>query len=257
MKILKNKWLWLVVIIVVVGVAFYMTSGGDVQTVQVYQVEKDKVDKYVEDVAVVKSDADKIYYAELNGTLKSYDRLLMRLKVRQTEIASSLARCDHLLRQLSVVRLKLPKTLYDAKAWRVWQAIVDLRHKYGSTVLPFRTQRGILVRPVPGTWLRDRTGSKGVYISAKPHMNVRSPAGGTVRFTGKVKGYGEVVVVEHRESYYSLIGRLEQVAVKTGQVITKGHIVAKAAQFGTAPYVPVYYELRKGTTYLDPKIWLR
>ncbi len=70
MKILKNKWLWLVIIIVVVGVAFYMTSSGDVQTVQIYQVEKDSVDKFVEDVAVVKSDDDKLYYAELNGTLK-------------------------------------------------------------------------------------------------------------------------------------------------------------------------------------------
>ncbi len=59
--------------LVLIGVVFYLKSDKPSQTVQVYQAEQGSVDKYVEDVAVVKSDADKIYYAELNGTLKSVD----------------------------------------------------------------------------------------------------------------------------------------------------------------------------------------
>ena len=193
----------------------------------------------------------------LNATLRSYETIISKLGIRSSEVEAAIARTAHKLQIASMKRQKYPRTLFDASTWNLWHKIVSLRKKYGKKPLPFEKNRGIMARPVPGAYLKDRTGSKGVYISAKPGMNVRSPEGGVVRFTGKVKGYGQVVVVEHQDSYYSLMGRLEYIGVKKGATIKKGQAVGKAATLGNAPYVPVYYELRKGTTYLNPKLWLR
>ncbi|MBU1239890.1 M23 family metallopeptidase [Myxococcota bacterium] len=193
----------------------------------------------------------------LDKTLKSYDTIVSKLELRNSEISANIASLTFNINDISLKRQQFPRTLFDSYTWKIWGKISELRRKYGKKVLPFSQLRGIMERPVPGAYLLDRTGSKGVYISAKPSMSVRSPANGVVRFVGIVKGYEQVVVIEHRESYFSVIGRLEQILVKNGDTVVKGQIVARASSLGKSPYVPVYYELRKGTTYLNPKLWLR
>ncbi len=69
MKILKNKWLWLVLIVLVGGAIFFLNADKPAETVQVYQVDSGAVDAYVEDDAVVKSTDDKVHYAELSGVI--------------------------------------------------------------------------------------------------------------------------------------------------------------------------------------------
>jgi murein DD-endopeptidase MepM/ murein hydrolase activator NlpD len=193
----------------------------------------------------------------LNTTLEKYKSLVEQLVLRRTGILTSIARKEFALKTILTKREKYAKTLYDAKAWEYWAKIVTIRKKYSRKKVPFRSLRGVLSKPAPGVYLINRTKSKGVYISTLPDISVRSPEEGTVRFTGKVDGYGTVVVVEHRESYYSLIGFVTQVSVKVDQKVIKGKILGKTSTLGKATRVPVYYELRKGTNYLDPKMWLR
>ncbi len=211
------------------------------------------------EISVIDGDLDELQrrHTLLNKTLGSYDVIVQKLALRSSEVAADIATLTFSLKTIAEKRSALPKTLFDAASWKLWGKISEIRKRYGRKILPFEQLRGVMERPVPGAYLLDRTGSKGVYISAKPSMGVRSPAEGTVRYTGPVKGYGQVVVIEHRESYFSLLGRVEQVLVKVGDRISKGQVVARASSLGKAPYVPVYYELRRGTTYLNPKLWLR
>ncbi len=73
MKILKNKWLWLVLIVLVGSAIFFFNADKPAETVQVYQVDSGAVDEYVEDDAVVKSTDDKVFYAELSGVIARID----------------------------------------------------------------------------------------------------------------------------------------------------------------------------------------
>ncbi len=73
MKILKNKWLWLVLIVLIGVAVFYFSADQQAEIVQVYRVVSGAVDVYVEDDAVVKSSDDKVHYAELSGVISEID----------------------------------------------------------------------------------------------------------------------------------------------------------------------------------------
>ncbi len=73
MKILKNKWFWLIVIAFVIIAAIFVNSGSAKQMVQAYQVDSGAVDLYVEDSAVVVSDDARLHYAELSGVIAQID----------------------------------------------------------------------------------------------------------------------------------------------------------------------------------------
>ncbi len=73
MKILKNKWFWLLIIIVVIIASIVFNSNQPAQTVQVYEVTSGAVDLYVEDSAVVKADDAAVQYAELSGVVEQID----------------------------------------------------------------------------------------------------------------------------------------------------------------------------------------
>lgn len=106
--------------------------------------------------------------------------------------------------------------------------------------------------PVPGVILtgfgqRDAIGavSEGITIRSRSGALVVAPMGGVIKFSGPFKNYGQLVILEHRDGYVSLIAGLETVDASVGQRIDAGEPVGKlpaASSRGDDP--ALYYELR-------------
>jgi len=211
------------------------------------------------EIKIINSDLNQleIHLKKLNKSLENIDSMVDKLKLKQKDLETKMAQSRFKIEKIKKERTKYPRTMYDKKCWEYWKKISEINRRFYTSQTPFRKKRGVLVKPVPGVYLPNHTLNKGVYISAKPNTAVRAPEAGIVKFTGKIEGYGKSILIQHRDSYFSLLGRLDNITVKVNQEITRAQILATAASLGNTPYVPVYYELRKGTKFLDPKIWLR
>lgn len=90
--------------------------------------------------------------------------------------------------------------------------------------------------------------SKGIKIKSAPGGLVVAPMGGVVRFAGPFKKYANLLIIEHKSKYHSLIGGMEDVSASVGQEISAGEPIGHLSK--TKPVV--YYELRKNGNPVDP-----
>ena len=95
--------------------------------------------------------------------------------------------------------------------------------------------------------------SQGIKIESQPNAMVISPMGGIVRFAGFFKNYGNMVIIEHKNGYHSLIAGLNSVnttvesQVKAGEPI--GQLPVSSSRGGRPR---LYYELRSNGQPIDP-----
>jgi len=107
------------------------------------------------------------------------------------------------------------------------------------------------------TWIfRD-----GIKISAKQDEAVVSVAEGNVIFAGEFRSYGNVVIVDHKDGFFTIYGFLNEIRVRRNQLLHTGQILGTAGKdtqgsaMGSGSNA-VYFEIRVGTTAIDPQDWL-
>jgi murein DD-endopeptidase MepM/ murein hydrolase activator NlpD len=93
----------------------------------------------------------------------------------------------------------------------------------------------------------------GVDIIADVGANIFAAGDGAVRFAGRTQGgYGIVVEIDHGYGYSSLYAHLSQVAVRPGQSVKRGQLIAKSGRTGLVSGPHLHYEIRRGGTRLNP-----
>jgi septal ring factor EnvC (AmiA/AmiB activator) len=132
---------------------------------------------------------------------------------------------------------------------------------------PFSALRGLLDPPVDAPIVvgfgpvhdefGTRTFRKGVELAAPAGAAVRAVADGVVRFAGWFRGYGKIVILDHGDSYFTVSGHLDEVAVEVGDVVSRGARIASAGATGSLSGPRLYFEVRRGGEALDPAAWLR
>ena len=80
-------------------------------------------------------------------------------------------------------------------------------------------------------------------------------AGGSV-VNGQLVGYGNYVVIDHAGGLTTLYGHLASVIVKVGQQVTQGAVVGLEGSTGNSTGAHLHFELRQGTTPIDPAPFL-
>lgn len=129
---------------------------------------------------------------------------------------------------------------------------------------PFSKLRGKLSWPVRGK-LTQAFGSirnskqrwKGVIISAAAGTRVHAIARGKVEFSGRLRGYGYLVIIRHDNNYRSLYAYNRAVYKKEGQIVKAGDTIAAVGNSGSQSNAGLYFEIRKGTSPQNPKRWIR
>ena len=129
---------------------------------------------------------------------------------------------------------------------------------------PFSTLRGKLLWPVRGR-LTQQFGSsrnskqrwKGVIISAAAGTRVHAIARGKVEFSGRLRGYGYLVIIRHDKNYRSLYAYNRSVYKKEGQIVKAGEVIAAVGSSGSQSNSGLYFEIRKGTAPQNPNRWVR
>lgn len=98
--------------------------------------------------------------------------------------------------------------------------------------------------------------SHGLHYRAKRGTSVKSIAAGRVAFTGWMRGFGRIVIVDHGEGHHSLLAHLASAKVKTGQKVKSGQIVGTVGDTESPDGVKLYFELRDHGKPVDPWRWM-
>jgi septal ring factor EnvC (AmiA/AmiB activator) len=94
--------------------------------------------------------------------------------------------------------------------------------------------------------------SKGITVQGRKNALIVAPMGGIIRFTGAFKNYGNMIIVEHKNNYHSLISGFKDINVSVGQNVSAGQPLGrlKDNQGNKAP--KLYFELRRNGKPLNP-----
>jgi septal ring factor EnvC (AmiA/AmiB activator) len=97
---------------------------------------------------------------------------------------------------------------------------------------------------------------KGIEIKALEGSPIQSVSSGKVVYADWLKGYGLVVILDHTNGFYSLYAHASKLLVAEGNSVTTGQVIGETGETGVTEEDTLYFELRKGTTPIDPLKWL-
>lgn len=123
------------------------------------------------------------------------------------------------------------------------------------------------IAPVSGSitspfgWRTDPiTGSSrfhgGIDIATPMNRPVYTPQAGYVMFSGNYRGYGNVVVINHGNSLFTLYGHNAQLLVKAGDTVCRGQAISQVGSTGRSTGPHLHFEVHYNQQYLNPLTYL-
>ena len=101
------------------------------------------------------------------------------------------------------------------------------------------------------------TFQKGIEISTKRGKKIKAIYEGKVIYADWFKGYGNIIIIDHGSSYYSLSAHLSEIYKSVGDRVEAGEVIALSGDTGSLKGHCLYFELRHHGKPLNPLHWLR
>ncbi|GEO01454.1 hypothetical protein NSE01_32860 [Novosphingobium sediminis] len=128
------------------------------------------------------------------------------------------------------------------------------KREAGAPRLAWPTSGAVIARfgaPVKGL------PNNGIDLAAFAGMTVHAAAAGKVVFAGKEpERFGQLIVIDHGNSWVTAYAYLGKVLVKEGQTVKARQVVARIGKSGEAKRPGLHFELRKGTAPRNPALYL-
>jgi septal ring factor EnvC (AmiA/AmiB activator) len=124
--------------------------------------------------------------------------------------------------------------------------------------------KGKLVLPVKGN-ITNKFGAprpdshvlwKGLFVRAEASQPVKSVAAGRVVFADWLRGFGNLLIIDHGNGYMSLYGNNETLLKQVGDALHGGDTIASVGNSGGNEESGLYFELRHEGNPLDPVKWI-
>jgi len=97
----------------------------------------------------------------------------------------------------------------------------------------------------------------GINLAVPEGTPVKAAEDGVVAYAGnELKGYGNLVLLRHSNGFVTAYAHASEILVKKGDVIKRGQTIAKSGQTGSVTAPQLHFEIRKGSTPVDPAQYL-
>lgn len=193
-----------------------------------------------------------------------------REKLRQEQLAKSKAPKD-LAPDAKVSSLKTPGANPDAidddeppsKLLGRNELTPDGTVQAGSSERPFGSLRGQLRLPVRGELVAkygskrgDGPSWKGLFIRTAEGAEVKAVAAGQVVFAEWLRGFGNLIIIDHGSQYMTIYGNNQAVLKRAGDIVKTGDTIASAGNSGGNEQSGLYFEMRHQGRAFDPLGWI-
>jgi septal ring factor EnvC (AmiA/AmiB activator) len=192
------------------------------------------------------------------------ERLLAERRERRRvleRISAELARARREQRQLAADERRLARVVEELG--KVIAVRPGAGHRAVETVSerflapPFSRLKGNLRPPIQGRGLRLSRIAKGVFIRAAEGEPVRAVAAGRVVYAEWMRGFGNLLILDHGENYLTVYGNNEALLKQVGDTVAAGEPLAIVGASGGNEETGLYFELRHLGRALDPLLWAR
>jgi murein DD-endopeptidase MepM/ murein hydrolase activator NlpD len=101
------------------------------------------------------------------------------------------------------------------------------------------------------------TQNDGINLAVPEGTPIKAADDGVVAYAGnELKGYGNLVLIRHSNGFVSAYAHASELLVKRGDTIKRGQVIAHAGQTGNVTSPQLHFEIRKGSTPIDPTQFL-
>jgi len=153
-------------------------------------------------------------------------------------------------------------------AYQLKETLLNLdRERKKRTPLPtgFEASKGKLPLPFNGKIIKDKSRvgiktlhiRKGIYIGGPLGSEIKAVFPGRVDFSGQLKGYGQVIVINHGSRFFTISAHLLQRNKEKGDMLEEGDVIGLLGQSGSLMGPRLYFEVREAGKNLDPIKWLK
>ena len=137
-----------------------------------------------------------------------------------------------------------------------------------ASQLSFSAHKGLLIMPVNGKIINlygEYKNSKynitnfrsGIDIKADQGEPIRSVFNGKVIYSEWFKGYGNMIIIDHGNSYYTVYAHLEETFKSKGDAVDDGEVIATLGDTGSMTGAKLYFEVRHHGKPMNPLNWLK
>ncbi|MDR2838250.1 MAG: peptidoglycan DD-metalloendopeptidase family protein [Azonexus sp.] len=215
-------------------------------------------------------DERKALYAEVSNKVKAQKKEIGELQKDEKRLTQLIDRLSKILAaqaaRAEAARQKAQREATEAAARHPGAApkTVDAENRYEPAPSDgsFARQKGQLRLPVRGA-VNGRFGAardgggvwRGLFIKAVSGSEVKAIANGRVVFADWMRGFGNLLIVDHGDAYLSIYGNNDSLLKQVGQAVKGGDAIAIVGNSGGNPESGLYFELRHQGQPIDPMKW--
>jgi septal ring factor EnvC (AmiA/AmiB activator) len=177
------------------------------------------------------------HHAALLHSIREQRALHERVRV---ELAAAQA-------QLSAVVANLPPDRMSS---------TDFAHQKGKLAPPSAGAVEVGFGPILNPRFHTVTLQKGIDMRVPEGSAVRAVWRGRVVFAGSLQGYGNLVILDHGDAFYTLYAHLRAIRPELNEIVDSGDVVGEVGATGSLKGPYLYFELRHHGEALDPQRWL-
>lgn len=192
--------------------------------------------------------------AGLEAEEKKNRALVERIQSTRESYEQTIGELDESARQLQALMKRL---LAQEFAWP--ESFTPIYEKRGRLPWPIPARRiltafGLQKHPRFNTTVQNN----GIEIEPRPDETaVTAVHTGRVVYADGFEGYGNLLILDHGMSYYTLYGHCAEFLVDQGDVVKAGRPIALVGDTGSLKGTCLYFEVRFKTRALDPLLWLQ
>lgn len=216
---------------------------------------------------VAKREQRKEVLEKISSKISEQRKEIGNLERDEKQLAQLIARLNRIIATRPAPRREaVPGAAAQGKRPEARASAPEIANESTPEALPagsFAALRGNLRLPVRGV-VTNRFGGarqegntwKGLFIRAAQGSDIKAVAGGRVVFADWLRGFGNLMIVDHGGSYLSVYGYNDAMLKQVGDSVRGGDSIATAGNSGGNPESGLYFELRHQGQPIDPLKWV-
>ena len=199
---------------------------------------------------------EEIKNKEEEKRLISMRQYLEKRVIRLMQIHKEKKFYEKAINELQLAALKLGKTLLNIEKKEVYNISRSARFADSKGKLPFPLE-GKIIRGDKFLDSKRQKFHKGIFIEGSSGNEIKAVFPGRVDFSGRLRGYGDIVIINHGSRFFTITAHLSQRKKEEGDLVEAGDVIGLANQNNVSKVSRVYFEIRKEGKNLAPLGWLK
>ncbi|TET86423.1 MAG: hypothetical protein E3J46_07980, partial [Desulfobacteraceae bacterium] len=148
------------------------------------------------------------------------------------------------VKELQLAAKNLKQALLNIEKKDAYKILRSSRFSDSKGKLPFPL-KGRIIKADKLSGSKSKLLNKGIFIEGVSDSKVKAVFPGRVDFSGRLKGYGEVIIINHGSRFFTISAHISRRKKQEGDVVERGEVIGFVKRSGPSKESRLYFEIRK------------